>query len=66
MKNIIHTQESFTIYHEGRPSRRQNIELKLERLIYAKVTPAWDKINYFFEHQADMSGYANGVKNMLD
>lgn len=59
MKNIIHTQEHFTIYKEGQYDRVKNLELSLERFIYAKVSPAWDKLNYFFEHQADMSGYTN-------
>lgn len=59
MSNIIHTQERFTIYKDGQYDRVKNLELSFERFIYAKVSPAWDKLNYFFEHQADMSGYAN-------
>lgn len=55
-KNIIHTQETFTVLKEGKPDFKQNLALKLDRIIYTRVEPMWDKVNYFFEHQG-MSGY---------
>ena len=56
-KNIIHTQDTFVIYKEGTPDFRQNLALKLERLMYTRISPAWDKINYYFEKQGDMRDY---------
>lgn len=55
-KNIIHTQENFTISYEGKTSLKHMIALKLDRIIYTRVEPMWDKVNYFFEHQG-MNGY---------